>query len=584
MQQLIRHQTWIVLAGLAVFFTNLGVPQLWDEDEPKNAECAREMMARGDWVVPTFNEQLRYDKPVLLYWLMISAYRTFGVGEFGARFASAVLAIGTTLVTYHLGRLLFRAQVGLWAGLCMASSLMFVVAGRAATPDSTLIFCTTLAMLAFVKATWGASPTLAGGDRLADYLPKTRLGWASVYAAMGLGVLAKGPVAIVLPGGILGLYLLLVRSRACGGGNPAAGWMASLWRTFSPRAGWQVFWSMRPLTGLCVLAAVALPWYALVGLRTDGDWLAGFLGTHNVGRFLKPMEGHRGPIVYYLAAIAVGFFPWSWFFLPSLLELVNRIRRNPAWASYLFVACWAGFYIGFFSLARTKLPSYVLPAYPALALMTGAFIDHWLSSPERASRWMLQTAIVGIAVVGAAFTIAFPLAAPYVLPGQGALGLVGLALVIGGTAGWILFRLERPQAAAAVISAAAIAFAALLFGFASVQASRSQNSARLIALIRQGDPEPLELATFDHNAPSLVFYARQQVKQFYAEREVQQFFASSASAYLITRAECLDQIKAALPADVTELARQPRFLRQGEELVVLGRAARFARTRREKTY
>jgi 4-amino-4-deoxy-L-arabinose transferase-like glycosyltransferase len=250
----------------------------------------------------------------------------------------------------------------------------------------------------------------------------------------------------------------------------------------------------------------------------------------------------------------------------------------------LFVACWAGFYLGFFSLARTKLPSYVLPAYPALALMTGAFIDHWLSSPERVSRWMLQTAIVGIAVVGLAFTMAFPLAAPYVLPGQGALGLVGLALVIGGTAGWILFRLERPQAAAAAISAAAIAFAALLFGFASVQASRSQNSARLIALIRQGDPEPLELATFDHNAPSLVFYARQQVKQFYAEREVQQFFASSASAYLITRAECLDRIKTALPADVTELARQPRFLRQGEELVVLGRAARFARTRREKTY
>jgi len=117
MPQLIRHQVWIVLAALLVFFTNLGVPQLWDEDEPKNAECAREMMARGDWVVPTFNEQLRYDKPVLLYWLMMSAYQTFGVGEFGARFWSAVLAIGTTLVTYHLGRLLFRPQVGLWAGL-----------------------------------------------------------------------------------------------------------------------------------------------------------------------------------------------------------------------------------------------------------------------------------------------------------------------------------------------------------------------------------------------------------------------------------------------------------------------------------
>jgi 4-amino-4-deoxy-L-arabinose transferase-like glycosyltransferase len=341
---------------------------------------------------------------------------------------------------------------------------------------------------------------------------------------------------------------------------------------------------MRPLTGLCVLAAVALPWYLLVGLRTDGDWLAGFLGTHNVGRFLKPMEGHRGPIVYYVAAIAAGFFPWSWFFLPSLLELVNRIRRHPAWASYLFVACWAGFYIGFFSLARTKLPSYVLPAYPALALMTGVFIDHWLTSPRQVSRWMVQTGLVGIALVGLAFTIAFPLAAPYVLPGQGALGLVGLTLVVGGLAGWALFRLERPHASAAAIALAAVAFATGLLGYASVRASRSQNSARLIALIREADPDPVEIAVFDYNAPSLVFYARQPLQQFYVEREVEQYFAQRDNAYLITRAECLDQLKGALPEDVTELARQPRFLRRGKELVVLGRPAKLARAKRPQPY
>lgn len=584
MPQLIRHQAWIVLAGLLAFFANLGGPQLWDEDEPKNAECAREMLARGDWITPTFNEQLRYDKPALVYWLMISAYRTFGVGEFAARFPSALLAIGTTLATYHLGRLLFRPQVGLWAGLSLASSLLFVVAGRAATPDSTLIFCTTLAMLAFVKATFGASPTLAGGDRLADFLPKSRLGWAGVYAAMGFGVLAKGPVAVVLPGGILGLYLLCVRYRACGGRSSPAGWLASAGRMFSPRACWQVFWGMRPLTGLCVLAAVALPWYALVGLKTDGDWLAGFLGTHNVGRFLKPMEGHRGPIFYYLPAIALGFLPWSWFMLPSLRELAHGIRRHPAWAAYLFAACWAGGYVGFFSLARTKLPSYVLPAYPALALITGVFIDRWLSAPREVRGWMLQTGVAGIALVGLAFTVVFPLAAPYVLPGEGALGLVGLTLVAGGLAGWFFVRRQRPQAAAIALAAAAVMFATGLFGYAAVHASRGQNSARLIALIRQADPEPLELATFDYNAPSLVFYARQPLQQFYAEAEVRKFFADHDNAYLITRAECLEQFARALPADIAELARQPRFLRRGEELIVLGRPARFARRSGRKSF
>src|SRR6185312_4746493 len=594
MPQLIRHQAWIVLAGLCVFFVNLGVPQLWDEDEPKNAQCAREMLLRGDWIVPTFNEQLRYDKPVLVYWLMISAYKTFGDNEFGARFWSAVLAIGTMLFTYHLGRLLFRPQVGLWAGLCMTSSLMFVVAGRAATPDSTLIFCTTLAMLAFVRATWGASPTLAGADRLQDFTPKTRLAWAGVYAAMGLGVLAKGPVAVVLPGSILGLYLLCVRYRVAGGtprrafptasrpARNAAGWLAAIWRIFSPRACWQVLWSMRPLTGLAVLSAIALPWYVWVGLETGGDWLWGFLGTHNVGRFLKPMEGHRGPIVYYLFAIALGFFPWSWFLLPTLLELGKRIRRSPDWAAGLFVACWAGFYIGFFSLARTKLPSYVLPAYPALALMTAVFIDQWVSAPRQVSRWMPTTGMAGVAIAGAAFLIAFPLAAPYVLPGEEAIGWIGAPLLVGGLAALAFARRGSPRRAAIAMAVASVAFATGLFGFASVRASRGQNSASLIAFLHQTSPAPLRLATFDYNAPSLVFYSRQPVGQFYQNREAARFFAMHGNAYLITRAECLKRLKPALPADVKELMRQPRFLRQGEELVVLGRPARMAQSKRQK--
>jgi 4-amino-4-deoxy-L-arabinose transferase-like glycosyltransferase len=293
------------------------------------------------------------------------------------------------------------------------------------------------------------------------------------------------------------------------------------------------------------------------------------------------MEGHRGPIVYYLFAIAFGFFPWSWFLLPSLLELVKRIRERPEWASSLFVACWAGFYLGFFSLARTKLPSYVLPAYPALALMTAAFIDRWLSAPREVSRWMLTTGIAGLAVVGLAFLIGFPLAAPYVLPDEGALGLVGLALLVGGIAALAFARGGRPRRAAIAMVAASVAFASGLFGFASVRASRGQNSAPLIAFLRQADPAPLQLATFDFNAPSLVFYARQQVSQFYDEREAEEFFAEHDNAYLITRAECLEQLRPALPAGVTELTRQPRFLRLGEELVVLGRPARMARVKQE---
>src|SRR5215471_9683994 len=145
-----RECRWILLACGFVLFANLGAPALWDEDEPKNAECAREMLERGDWVVPRFNYELRTDKPVLIYWLMMGSYSLFGVNEFAARFPSALLAAGTCLLTYGIGRSLFRTAVGMWAGLILATTLMFTVAGRASTPDSTLIFFTTLAMLLFV--------------------------------------------------------------------------------------------------------------------------------------------------------------------------------------------------------------------------------------------------------------------------------------------------------------------------------------------------------------------------------------------------------------------------------------------------
>ena len=142
-----------IVAGMALltFFLGLGGPQLFDEDEPKNAACGREMFVRGDWIVPTFNEELRTDKPILVYWFMLTAYHLFGVTEFAARFWSAALGVGTCVITYHIGRVLFSPRAGMWAGVMLGSTLMFTTVARASTPDSTLIFFTTLSLFLFVK-------------------------------------------------------------------------------------------------------------------------------------------------------------------------------------------------------------------------------------------------------------------------------------------------------------------------------------------------------------------------------------------------------------------------------------------------
>ena len=148
------HLGLIVALCGAVFFTNLGGAKLWDRDEPRNAGCAREMLQRNDWVTPYFNGELRTPKPVLTYWLMMTAYGLFGVTEFSARFWSAALGVGTCLATYVIARRLFAPSVGFWAALVMGTSLLFCVASRAATPDAPLIFCSTMAIMCYVVGTF----------------------------------------------------------------------------------------------------------------------------------------------------------------------------------------------------------------------------------------------------------------------------------------------------------------------------------------------------------------------------------------------------------------------------------------------
>lgn len=568
----LRHQLCLLVVAGLVFFVNLGQSQLWDEDEPKNAQCAREMFERGDWITPTFNQSLRYDKPALVYWLMISAYQQWGVNEFAARFWSALLAVGTTLATYHIGRMLFTARVGYWAGWMMATSLLFVVAGRAATPDSALIFCTTLAMLAFVRATWGTSPTMAGADALNDYLPRRRRGFALVYAALAVGALAKGPVAVIVPLMALGCFLLCVRPAIA----PAApNTFSYICRALSPLGWLAVIWKLRPLTALLVIGAIALPWYVAVGLQTEGDWLTGFFGQHNFGRFLNTMEGHRGPTVYYLPAVLFGFFPWSVLLPAALWQLRRRLTADCGWAAYLFAACWASVWIGFFSLSATKLPSYALPAFPALALLTAAWLDGWLSKPEVIGAWLPRAAFATLVLVGGCVSAGLLVVARRSLPGDEWIACVGGPLIIGGVLGF-LWSARRPTRAAAALAAGSLAFAVLTFGFGATAVSRHQNSAALVSIARRYQNSPLRLATFDYSPPSLVFYAASRVEPFYAPNELARYLVERPEAMVVCDGRAFASLKTSLPQGFEMIARQRRFLRSGDVLL-LGRRHESAR-------
>src|SRR4051812_34744527 len=319
----------VAAIGAAAFFSGLGLSHLWDEDEPKNAVCAREMFERGDWIVPTFNGQLRTDKPILIYWCMIAVYHVLGVSELSARFPSALAGVGTVVLTFHLGRLMFDKRTGFLASCLSASALMFGVLARGVTPDSLLIVCITASLTSFVAGVAsrrggnfnGLSAGRTGEPKpiLEHGLPP--LACVGMYAGMGMAVLAKGPIGLVMPLGIIGAYLLL-----CDGVDAAPAdlsWMRRVTRYIAPRRTLQIVRTLRIGWGLPLVAMIVLPWYIAVAFRTNGEWLTRFLGTHNVGRFMQPMEHHRGLPIYYLVAILIGFFPGSVFLPVGLWSMIT---------------------------------------------------------------------------------------------------------------------------------------------------------------------------------------------------------------------------------------------------------------------
>ena len=580
-------QAGIVVAVAAfVMLTNLGGPRLWDRDEPRNAGCAREMLLRRDWVVPTFNAKLRVDKPVLLYWGIMASYLAFGVNEFAARLPSALAAIGSALCVYIMGRRLFGPRAGVWAGIALATSLSFVLAGRAATPDSLLVLCTCLAMTVFVCGTFrprfettpdDAEPHLV---QAGEFFPQHWPTVLAMYAAMGLGVLAKGPVGLVLPTAVIGMFLLLARLPGRSHEPRATHFMDYLGRIaapFQPLHFLRTCWCMRPLTAIFAAAAVALPWYWAVGLATDGAFLDGFFIRHNLERATGVMEGHSGSLLYYPAVMLVGFFPWSVFALPLLIDTVLQLRRRDRLHhGYLLAVCWVGVFVVLFSLARTKLPSYVTPCYPALALLVGDYVDRWSRQAAAVAGGWLPAAFGCLALAGVGIAIAVPLAAKRYLPGEEWLGLIGLTPLAGGAACLGLAVARNYRAAAGIFAASAVTFVCLVFAVGAQRIDRHQHNHVLLRTIEGQAARPM-VASYKILEPTWVFYGGRPVSELPQKlqsappQQVAEFL-SRDEAFVITTRSRLPELAPQLPPGIQVLAEAQLFLRD-ETLLVLGRPA-----------
>jgi 4-amino-4-deoxy-L-arabinose transferase-like glycosyltransferase len=324
----------------------LGVRPLYKADESRYAEIPREMVASGDWITPRLNDFKYFEKPPLQYWATAVAFELFGERDWAARLWTALTALAGVALTFYAGRKLFSPAAAALGALVLAGSPLYILLGQINTLDMGLAFFLSAAVFAFA-------------------LQRYYVFWA----ACALAVLSKGLIGIVLPLGAVGLYILI-------------------------RRDWRLIGRMKPFSGPLLFLAIAAPWFIAVSMR-NGEFAHFFFIQEHLQRFTTKMHGRYQPAWFFLPILAFGLAPWLLPFFASMRNFFNNKteKRSDGFDPALFLALWAILVFAFFSASGSKLPSYILPIFPAVALLLGRWIE--LARPRRLLA--VQAALAGAA-------------------------------------------------------------------------------------------------------------------------------------------------------------------------------------------
>ena len=381
MKSAIRNYVFLFFGSILFHLAGTWSLPLIDRDEPRFAEASREMIERADYVVPYFNNQLRLDKPPLAYWAQAVSYRIFGENDFAARFPSVVAAALTALLIFAWGVRTGGEKVGWWAAIIFTLSLQTFVHAKAAVADIWLVFFMTIAhwsgfeLIQRSTLNQGAAPSK----------PPWAI-WNSpflvFYLALAFGFLAKGPIAWTP---LLTVGAIIIYSR-----------------------DWRLAQRFKFLPGILLTLAIVALWGIPALIQTHGEFFTVGIGRHVIGRSFATMEGHGANsfgmylllLPFYFVTIFVTFFPWS-IKLPWLSK--NLWCRRDSIDNYLITGVAIIFVI--FSLIKTKLPHYTLPAFPLLALLLAR---HWQGAAVANRRSLFVTIAITTACVWLAIALAIP--------------------------------------------------------------------------------------------------------------------------------------------------------------------------------
>ncbi len=468
----------------------------------------------------------------------MAAYKAHGIDEFAARLPSALAAFATIFVAYLLGRRMFGPMEGLLAALILATSVAVCASAHFANPDALLNLCTisTLALFWF------------------DFSSGRRTWFWTAGLASGFGVLAKGPVGIVLPGIVVLLYLAWDRKLA-------------------------ILRDWRLLGGLLLFAVVVVPWYALVGVETKSAFLIGFLMKHNIGRFTEAMEKHGGSPFYYLFVVLAGFGPWAVFLLSTFwFGTGDRAReKGPTLAANRFLWVWIAVYLAFFSIAGTKLPNYILPLYAPLAILMARFLERWRTR-EFDVVWPVRVSLVCLFLVGIGTAVSMLLVAG-ALPGDllrgqyfpgfrnwAVLGALPIATAVGC---WLCQSANKRGTVLAGLSIMAVLFAAGLILCASNTVDQEKAPRFLTAGTGVARPtEEIRVGAFGYFQPSLVFYCQREVTHLEDAGQTRDFLSSPLPSYIFVPELLWQTISVNMPAGCHIIERHYELYRRCQVLVI----------------
>jgi len=507
----------LILISCFLYFFNLGKGSLYNTDEPIYAEVAREMVKLGDWLTLHFNYQEWFDKPPLYMWIIALFYQLLGYNELAVRLPSALFGLTGVLVLYFLGKSILGRRAAFLSAMILTTSLQYVIQSRLAVLDITLSLFISSSLLFFYLTIQGTRRQLYG-----------RL----FFLSMALATLTKGPIGLLLPLLIIGLYLVFTKQLS-------------------------QLKEMRLWEGTLIYLAVASPWFIIQTALHGREFISSFFLLRHLNRYLTSFQGHGAPFYYFVIVLFLGFLPWSCFIPITFKHCISLIRKK--WGSensdkIAFLLIWFGVIFLFFSAGKSKLPGYILPAYPPLAILMGSF---WSSLEDYSSQkkgifWSLlvfllieiTVLVLTITVLKEQFSLEY---ARY-----GFAVIVLILTLMGGSFLGLIFSLQDKKIPfiPVVMTATTLLLLVLLVQYVLPRVQLFQTSKplaqKIASLIRPGEkignyPVQAEAPiSFDCN---LIFYADHPVIAIESDHKLIQFLTSKERVYCLMNKNAYLQVR-----------------------------------------